>query len=236
MALLTITGDTHGKLDIGKLSDEEFPEQKTMTRDDLVIIAGDFGAPWKNGEDDTDRAVLAFHESRNYTTLFVDGNHENFMMLATYPEVTFLGARCHQIREHVLHVERGEVIHTAHHRILCMGGACSTDKDLRIPGTSWWSYEVPDEREWQHCRQNLFAEQPDLLITHEAPGSVTRRLDSSTPDEVSGGMEMLLYEIEKNRIPVTDWYFGHHHIDFTFPTGTGIRCHALYQEKITLEQ
>ena len=47
---------------------------------------------------------------------------------------------------------------------------------------------------------------------------------------------MLLYEIEKNRIPVTDWYFCHHHIDFTFPPGTGIRYHALYQEKIIQEQ
>ncbi len=95
---------------------------------------------------------------------------------------------------------------------------------------------MPSEKEWQHYRQNLLAEKPDLLITHEAPGSIVRRLDSSMSDEVSGGMEMLLYEIEKNRIPVTDWYFCHHHIDFTFPPGTGIRYHALYQEKIIQEQ
>ena len=41
-----VTGDTHGDIDWSKLNTTHFPEQKDLTEDDLVIIAGDFGGLW----------------------------------------------------------------------------------------------------------------------------------------------------------------------------------------------
>ena len=38
-----VTGDTHIPIDISKLNMREFPEQKELTREDYVIILGDFG-------------------------------------------------------------------------------------------------------------------------------------------------------------------------------------------------
>ena len=43
-----VTGDTHHDLDIGKLNKKNFPTQKSMTKNDYVIICGDFGGVWYN--------------------------------------------------------------------------------------------------------------------------------------------------------------------------------------------
>ncbi|MCD8190254.1 MAG: hypothetical protein LUD78_08575 [Clostridiales bacterium] len=44
--MIYLTGDIHGGLDITKLSNRQFPEGKTLTRSDYVIICGDFGLPF----------------------------------------------------------------------------------------------------------------------------------------------------------------------------------------------
>ena len=43
------------------------------------------------------------------TTLFVDGNHENFALLNALPEKHWNGGRVHEVREHVLYLMRGQV-------------------------------------------------------------------------------------------------------------------------------
>ena len=53
MTRIFITGDTHGDYDWHKLNTKFFPEQKEFTKDDYVIITGDFGGVW--GQDKTDR-------------------------------------------------------------------------------------------------------------------------------------------------------------------------------------
>ena len=68
--MIYITGDCHG--DWKRFSMDSFPEQQGMTRDDFVIVCGDFGL-WNN--DKTEKWWLA---EKNFTGRFVDGNHENF--------------------------------------------------------------------------------------------------------------------------------------------------------------
>ncbi|MDM8195794.1 hypothetical protein QUV98_05625 [Massilimicrobiota timonensis] len=46
MSRIFITGDTHGSYDIQKLARKNFPEGKTLTKDDYMIICGDFGCVW----------------------------------------------------------------------------------------------------------------------------------------------------------------------------------------------
>lgn len=49
---LFVTGDIHAGLDIEKISPKKFPENRLLTKDDLVIVAGDFGLPWDGGRRD----------------------------------------------------------------------------------------------------------------------------------------------------------------------------------------
>lgn len=69
--MIYVTGDTHGALSINKLSSDEFPQGKELTKNDYVIICGDFGLVWNNnGEDYWWRRWL---DNKPWTTLFVDG-------------------------------------------------------------------------------------------------------------------------------------------------------------------
>ena len=43
-----MTGDTHG--DFSRFSARSFPEQKDLSKDDYMIICGDFGRIWDGGE------------------------------------------------------------------------------------------------------------------------------------------------------------------------------------------
>ena len=42
--MIFVTGDAHGSF--RKFNEKNFEEQKEMTRDDFVIICGDFGGIW----------------------------------------------------------------------------------------------------------------------------------------------------------------------------------------------
>ena len=42
--MIYVTGDTHGNF--RRFQPEYFPEQAGMTKNDVVIIAGDFGGVW----------------------------------------------------------------------------------------------------------------------------------------------------------------------------------------------
>ena len=56
--MIYITGDTHG--DFSRFSKEAFPEQTELTRDDYMIICGDFGGVWCGDErDDKSLDMLA---------------------------------------------------------------------------------------------------------------------------------------------------------------------------------
>ena len=44
--MIYITGDIRGDIDIRKLTTRNFPQQRTMTKDDYLIICGDFGLLW----------------------------------------------------------------------------------------------------------------------------------------------------------------------------------------------
>lgn len=77
-----ITGDSHG--DFQRFGSKYFPQQKGMSREDYVVIAGDFGGLWDGSQ--KDQYWLDWLNKKPFTTLFVDGNHENFDLLNTLPE------------------------------------------------------------------------------------------------------------------------------------------------------
>ena len=101
-----ITGDTHG--DFTRFKEELFPEQANMTKDDYVMICGDFGGVWDGSEEE--QRWLDWLEERPFTTLFISGNHENFDLLAEYPRSQWNGGEVQRIRPSVIHLLRGSSI------------------------------------------------------------------------------------------------------------------------------
>ena len=82
--MIYITGDCHQNFE--RFNGRIFPEQKEMTKDDYVMICGDFGGVWNRNEESKQETMLMdWLECKSFTTLFVDGNHENFDRLLAYP-------------------------------------------------------------------------------------------------------------------------------------------------------
>ena len=104
--MVYVTGDCHANFH--KFSTKRFPDQKEMTKDDIVIVCGDFGI-WNN--DHEERYWLQWLNEKPFTTVFVDGNHENFDRLYSdeFQTIDFHGGKAQRIRNRIYHLLRGEV-------------------------------------------------------------------------------------------------------------------------------
>lgn len=117
--MIYITGDCHSNFE--RFNTRNFPEQKEMTKDDYVIICGDFGGVWnKDGESKMETSALDWLDGKAFTTLFVDGNHENFDRLYAYPVEMWHGGKVHKIRSSVIHLMRGQIFELEEKRYLLL--------------------------------------------------------------------------------------------------------------------
>ena len=210
-----ITGDTHGELDIGKLKPKSF-DHSGLTRDDYVIILGDFGLLWRNPPTRAERKRLDWLESCPWTTLFIDGNHENFDLLATYQPELWHGGQVRRIREHVMHLCRGEVFDIDGRTFFAMGGAYSVDKQWRVPFETWWPQEVPSE-EVRALAAAKIAEvgEVDYVLTHCPPSPALYELAESTVlyEMIVDEYNLWLGKEVVGKLKFKRWFFGHMHVD-----------------------
>ncbi|MCR5094497.1 MAG: metallophosphoesterase [Lachnospiraceae bacterium] len=123
--MIYVTGDIHG--DLKRFSKKWFPEQKEMSRDDYMIILGDFGVIWDRKESEEEKYNLDILANRSYTTLFIDGNHENHDRLASFPVKEWHGGMVHEIRTNVLHLMRAQIYTIDGKTFFTFGGAASHD-------------------------------------------------------------------------------------------------------------
>lgn len=248
-----ITGDIHGE-PFPRLNTENFPEQKEMTKDDYVIICGDFGLVWNNdGESKHEKHQLDELESRPFTTLFCDGNHENFDRLNAYPVEMWHGGRVHKIRPSVIHLMRGEVYDIDGKKFFVFGGARSHDirdgilevddprihewrhdysKLFRINHVSWWKEEMPNADEMAHGFESLAKVnyKVDYIITHDMPTSTLTLYYALYGEKPN--IDALNEFLEEVRVK-TDykhWFCGHHHDN----QNINIKDHVLYEQIIEI--
>ena len=203
--MIYVTGDTHGNF--RRFQPEYFPEQAGVTKNDVVIIAGDFGGVWFG--DSRDDETLDWLERLPFTLAFVCGNHENYDALERYPVAEWHGSKVHRVRPHVLHLMRGQVFELESYRFFTMGGAKSHDTNHRINHISWWRQELPSDEEYSEALQNLerYNWQVDYIITHCAPTSIA--LIGSRHNEADR-LTDFLQEV-RERAKYHYWLFGHYH-------------------------
>lgn len=224
--MVFVTGDIHADLDIGKLSMRVFPEQKNLSKEDYLIICGDFGLVW----DKTPRENYwqRWLSDKNFTTLWVDGNHENFDYLHTFPLTEKFGGLVREITPSIYHLDRGQVLTIDGSKIFVMGGATSHDKWHRKEHISWWSDELPSTQEMERGIKALenVSWDVDYVITHCAPKSIQRMIaDWYENDSLTG-----FFERVRTELSFKSWYFGHYHIDKNIDE----QFTALYQRVIPI--
>ena len=122
MAKVYLTGDLHS--DPRRFGKKAFLD---LTKDDLVVVLGDFGLMFEATESKTERYWLDWLESKPFTTLFLDGNHENFDRLNALPVESRFGGRVHMLRPSVVHLMRGELYDLNGFKTFVFGGAPSHD-------------------------------------------------------------------------------------------------------------
>ncbi len=207
--MIYVTGDTHIPVDIQKLSTKHFPAQKEMTKSDYVIICGDFGGMWDGSNEE--KYWIKWLKNKNFTTLFIDGNHENFEMLYNLPTIEFGGSIVHRVDDGIYHLIRGEVYNIDGKKLFVFGGASSHDMEQRTEGKNWWKEEIPSEQEYNRAENNLKKNnfRFDYVITHCAPTSVQEKV---APTYENNQLTEFLEKI-KNTADYKQWFFGHYHKD-----------------------
>lgn len=105
-----VTGDLHGEEGISRLSAKNWPVGRRLTKEDVVLVAGDFGLAFSG--DKTENHWLDWLEEKQWTTLFIDGNHENFPLLLSYPEEERFSGPVGVLRPSVLHLRKRGHIYT----------------------------------------------------------------------------------------------------------------------------
>ena len=208
--MIYITGDTHGGLSIKRLNSKNFPQGEKLTKNDYIIICGDFGLIWNN--DDEDFWLRSWLDEKPWTTLFIDGNHENFDLLYQFPIQNKFGGTVHQIGNSIFHLTRGQIFTIDGLKFFTMGGAKSHDKAFRREYVSWWPQEMPNYAEYEEALYNFEQNnwEVDYILTHCAPESVQKAINSSFETDV---LTLFLEQIAA-QANFKKWYFGHYHKDF----------------------
>ena len=233
--MVFITGDCHA--DFKKFNMENFPQQREMSRDDVVLICGDFGGVWKDSKEE--RYWLDWLSKKNFTICFVDGNHENFDRLYSdeFEMIDFHGGKAHKIRDNVFHLMRGYVFEFEDKKFFAFGGASShdirdgildrndfeTDEDFkrmwnlchwmgkmfRVNHISWWREELPSMEEMERGIRYLNEHnwEVDYIITHCLPMEISAIAGYKDNDSITSFFNTLI----RNKLMFKEWHAGHYH-------------------------
>lgn len=228
---IVVVGDIHG--DFNRLIHKCCIRYKL--RDTLIVVAGDCGVGFERESyyDYVYERNRKFLSGSNCWLVMVRGNHDN--------PVYFNGSsRIHH--ERFMTVPDYSVLTACGHVLLCVGGAISLDRTLRIKSpyyhpfrlddplrpNTYWPGEPPyfDEAALDEISE-LYA--VDTVITHTAPSLCERivkqglyffsieddTLMSDVEDERQT-LEQLHDYLVTNGHPLRYWFYGHFHQSFHY--------------------
>ena len=225
--MVYLTGDTHIPVDIDKLSTKNFIEGDNLTREDYIIVLGDFGLLWHN--DKTYKYWLNILSNKKYTILWLDGNHENHSWINSLSISEWHGGKVHYISDNIIHLMCGQVFNIDNKKFFVCGGASSVDKYHRIEGISWWPEEDINCSQIMEAEKNLNINnwQVDYILTHTCPKFLVNNMFKVEyiKDPTSEFLEDIYTDIEFKK-----WYFGHWHIDKEYG-----KFYSLYNNIIKLD-
>lgn len=245
--MVYVTGDTHG--DWSRLE-----KLRHLTDEDTLIVCGDFGL-WHETPRET--AGLDRLNHMPFTTVWIDGNHENFDRLNSdeFETVDFHGALSHKIRDKVFHIERGEIMELEGKTFWCFGGASSHDirdgivdpsqyesksvyrrtvadmeadgKQFRIKGLSWWPEELPSYEELGHGLSTLVDH--GMHVNCIVTHCAPMRIQSVLGFHTQDRLTLFLDAVLSEGTVFDRWFFGHYHINEEVDGG---KFSALYESVV----
>ena len=238
--MLYVTGDTHAEF--SKFNTGRFPAQKEMTKEDFVIVCGDFGGVWDRDKPSKEEKYwLKWLDKKPFTLLFVDGNHENFdRLLHDYPVVDFHGGKAHRISKSVFHLMRGYVFQLDGRKVFAFGGASSHDigdgvlspgdyqtfqhmlreyrlrlavgQMVRAEHVDWWKEELPSAEEMDRGIREL--EKTGFCVDLVVSHSLPQSAAAAVGSTTPDVVTLYFDKlVEQYGLRFERWYSGHYHLD-----------------------
>lgn len=212
-----LTGDIHGGTSIGKLRPSNWEIGASLCKNDYVIVLGDFGLLWGNYRTKEETFLLEWLDDCPWTTLFIDGNHENHYLLNRLQEKILFGSPVGILSHSVFHLKRGTCYFINRQKLLTIGGADSIDKDMRTPGRSWWEEETITDADITKAKESIAKVdgEVDYILTHAAPTPWARTCIYSQWDDFfpSRSDEQLEFLRVSSEVKFKRWFFGHYHTE-----------------------
>ena len=186
------------------------------SNDENCIQLGDFGFIWTKWDIPYNKFLNKFEKEYPNKRIFtVLGNHENYDAIHSLPRVEVFGAKGYQIRSNVFAIDRGEILSIEGFTFLCVGGADSTDKNIRLYDQdytgkkSWWAQEQITQKDIDNALENIekYNGKVDVVCTHAEPTSFLKEYFRFGIDYPS---EILLQDLF-SQIDFTLWVCGHIH-------------------------
>ena len=206
--MLYFTGDIHG--DAERVSKNAL---SMMKNGDTLIICGDFGFVWDNTK--KEHKTLKSLARRNYQICFVDGTHENFDLLNSYPVTEWNGGKTHQIAKNIYHLMRGQLFTIEGKKIFTMGGGEDPELELDENDDISLHKEIPTAQElmngvgaMESCRYKV-----DYIVTHEPPAKTRDFLLLSSNKSLRVTSLGAYFDELSQQANYGKWFFGSMHID-----------------------
>src|SRR5580658_1383734 len=161
-----VAGDWHGDTEWATRAVRKISALLPANGPRVIVHLGDFGIwPGPGGQGYLARldAALAAADAELW---FVDGNHEDFTLLAGLRPGPDGRA---QVTERIWHLPRGHRWRWHGRDWLALGGAVSLDRAVRTEGVNWWPEEEITRRQ---AASVIEAGGADVMVTHECPAGV----------------------------------------------------------------
>lgn len=220
-----VTGDIHGDI----TSVIRFIEKYDLTKDDNIIVLGDFGIFWRADMQDAQFKIEQYERSCNGVHLYwIDGNHENFNIINSW--------NCKGViynnSEHIHYCPRGSVLNINGKKALCIGGADSVDKFWRRENIEWWADEAISDEDVDRVAPDYY----DYVFTHCCPYDEVQQskcwLFTLSNISESNAIHYSEKQLQKmfNKIDFGHHYYAHYHVN----KQTSEKHTCLYEDFIEL--
>lgn len=193
--MIYFLSDQHGGENLGEL--QKYLD--TGKDGDLLIILGDVGLKFRDTEEN--RAFDELLLSSKKKIAFLDGNHENFEYIYSFPEEEWCGGKVHRLTENIVHLERGYIYEIDGNSFFVFGGCRSSAKWKELG--LWHPEDAPTEEQLARAYSNLekYGYKVDYILTHkyeEGKGTRTEEL-------------LTLCKFIDEKVDFKHYYAGHWH-------------------------
>lgn len=221
---ILIVGDTHGSVDMEKLSPQVVRELN-LNQNDVIIHCGDIGVPWIWESDE----MLKYWSNLPCDVIVCLGNHENYNWIEKRPIVKKYGVMGYEMAQNLFAPLIGSIATIFNKTFWFYPGGYSIDFSYRELDSTIFKQELPLKEKSDQALTNLFDYGPvDVIISHDGPrtfilehfgypignisDSYLEKTQQQKNDRVHPGF--VLDEVYNHPELYEYWFFGHHHKDF----------------------